>query len=291
MSVAPKRPKGPPLNAMRAFEAAARHESFVTAAEELNVTAGAISQHIKSLETWAETPLFHRNAHGVELTQSGRALVGDFIAAFDGLAAATRALRNLSPNSDFRIATLPAIAQLWLPKRLARIRAAFPDINFSVTAMEAPPALSRELFDLAIFFGRPDERSGRICLRQDEIIPVCAPSLMEHFGTHGYRGMTLLHDQTWSNDWEQWSEAAGISLADTQAGPSFSLYSLAVEEAKAGAGALMGHACLIEDFITSGNLVRLSDTAVETGKALILKVPKEPQQRAETSQVAELLLQ
>ncbi|MCY4179081.1 MAG: LysR family transcriptional regulator, partial [Litoreibacter sp.] len=222
MSVTPRRPKGPPLNAMRAFDAAARHESFVAAAEELNVTPGAISQHIKALEAWAGTPLFQRNAQGVQLTQSGRALVGDFVAAFDGLAVAARALRNLSPNPDFQIATLPSIAQLWLPKHLARIRAAFPEINFSVTAMETPPSLSRELFDLAIFFGPLEEGSEQICLRKDEITPVCAPVLRERFEKDGFDGIALLHDQTWANDWTLWSEAAGVALADTQAGPKFS---------------------------------------------------------------------
>ena len=130
MSVAPRRPKGPPLNAMRAFEAAARHISFVAAADELNVTPGAISQHIKTLEAWAETPLFKRNAQGVALTRAGQSLVTAFTDAFDSMAHATRALRNLNPNPGFHIATLPSIAQLWLPKRLARARAQFPQISF-----------------------------------------------------------------------------------------------------------------------------------------------------------------
>ena len=84
MSVTPKRPKGPPLNAMRAFEAAARCNSFVLAAEELNVTAGAISQHIKALEDWAGVPLFERQAKGVSLSTAGRSLLPQFKRAFDG---------------------------------------------------------------------------------------------------------------------------------------------------------------------------------------------------------------
>ncbi|MCX8955298.1 LysR family transcriptional regulator, partial [Ruegeria sp. NA] len=155
MSVSPKRPKGPPLNAMRAFEAAARNISFVAAAEELNVTPGAISQHVKTLEGWAGAALFRRNAQGVELTPEGQSLVAEFTRAFDQLADAARALRNLKPNADFHIAALPAIAQLWLPKRLRQIRSQFPDISFSVTALEAPPSLGRELFDLSIFFAPP----------------------------------------------------------------------------------------------------------------------------------------
>ena len=93
MSVIPRRPKGPPLNAMRAFEAAARHESFVAAADELNVTPGAISQQVKALEGWAGRPLFRRNAQGVALTPEGQSLVEGFTRAFDGLADAARALK------------------------------------------------------------------------------------------------------------------------------------------------------------------------------------------------------
>ena len=94
MAVAPRRPKGPPLNALRAFEAAARLESYVSAAEELGVTAGAVSQHIKALEAWAETTLFERGARGVSLSSSGRKLTKEFTEAFDLLAAATQSLKR-----------------------------------------------------------------------------------------------------------------------------------------------------------------------------------------------------
>ena len=117
MTVAPNRPKGPPLNAMRAFEAAARHVSFVAAAEELSVSAGAVSQHIKALEAWAGTPLFRRNAKGVELTREGQVLVETFTRAFDGLADATRALRNLRRALLLNRATMSSAVPVasWIP--------------------------------------------------------------------------------------------------------------------------------------------------------------------------------
>ncbi|MBT3141000.1 LysR family transcriptional regulator [Phaeobacter gallaeciensis] len=290
MTVAPKRPKGPPLNAMRAFEAAARHVSFVSAAEELNVTPGAISQHVKSLEAWSEMPLFRRNAQGVVLTQAGQALVADFTAAFDGVANATRALRNLNPNPDFQIAALPSIAQLWLPKRLAKIRAQLPMINFSVTALETAPSLSRELFDLAIFFGESDGTANQISICSDDIVPVCSPVLLDRFANEGFDSLTLLHDQTWVDDWKTWCEAVEMPVKNVQNGPKFSLYSLAVEEAKAGAGALMGHLCLIDDLVACGELVIPKNTSCSTGKSLILQLPKVAQRRHETHQVAQMLI-
>ncbi len=290
MSVAPKRPKGPQLNAMRAFEAAARHVSFVAAAEELNVTAGAISQHVKTLESWAGMPLFRRNAQGVELTRAGRALIADFTVAFDGLADATRALRNLKPDADFHIAALPSIAQLWLPKRLSRIRERFPQVNFSVTAMETPPSLARELFDLSIFFAVPDGSPCQIRLCRDEIAPVCAPAMLDRIqGEDGFDGITLLHDLTWANDWALWSETSGVPIRAPKTGPQFSLYSLAVEEAKAGAGALMGHLCLIEDALATGALATMHGTTCSSGNSLVVDLPRKPQRRPETDQIVALL--
>lgn len=287
MSVAPKRPKGPPLNAMRAFEAAARHVSFVAAADELCVTPGAISQHIKTLEDWAGTSLFRRNAQGVELTKAGASLVSGFTSAFDAMADATRALRNLGPDVDFHIAALPSVAQLWLPKRLSKVRAHFPMINFSVTAMETPPSLSRELFDLAIFFDVPDGSPDQIPICADEIAPVCAPDLRA-------RGLdlqtaALLHDQTWADDWAVWSKATATPIGDPVRGPMFSLYSLAVEEAKAGAGVLIGHLCLIEDALAAGSLQRASECTCQTGRHLCAQLPDHARRRPETDQVVSLL--
>lgn len=287
MSVAPIRPKGPPLNAMRAFEAAARHVSFVAAADELCVTPGAISQHIKTLEDWAGTALFRRNARGVVLTKAGLSLVSRFTSAFDALADATRALRNFGPDVDFHIATLPCVAQLWLPKRLSKVRAHFPMINFSVTAMETPPSLSRELFDLAIFFDVPDESPDHIPICVDEIVPVRAPTLHER--VNDLETATLLHDQTWADDWTVWSKATATPVSDPMRGPKFSLYSLAVEEAKAGAGVLIGHLCLIEDALANGSLKQVSERTCHTGRHLCARLPDFVRRRPETDQVVSLL--
>ncbi|WP_170400720.1 LysR family transcriptional regulator [Ruegeria arenilitoris] len=287
MSIVPKRPKGPPLNAMRAFEAAARHVSFVAAADELCVTPGAISQHIKTLEDWAGMSLFRRNAQGVELTKAGASLVSRFTSAFDALADATRALRNLGPDVDFHIAALPSVAQLWLPKRLSKVRAQLPMINFSVTAMETPPSLSRELFDLAIFFDVPDGSPDQVPICADEIAPVCAPALLER--VVDFETTTLLHDQTWADDWAVWSKATSTPTSDPIHGPKFSLYSLAVEEAKAGAGVLIGHLCLIEEALANGSLKRTSERTCRTGRHLCARLPEDSRRRPETDQVVSLL--
>ena len=289
MSVVPKRPKGPPLNAMRAFEAAARHVSFVAAADELSVSPGAISQHIKTMEEWAGVPLFRRNAQGVDLTKAGASLLPRFTAAFDAMADAARGLRNLGPDVEFHIAALPSVAQLWLPRRLSRVRARFPQITFSVTAMEMPPRLSRELFDMTLFFDVSDGSSNQIPICADEIAPVCAPELLA--AAMQIDTVTRLHDQTWSDDWEVWAKTVGEAIGDTKRGPKFSLYSLAVEEAKAGAGVLIGHLCLIEDALKSGALILAARETCQTGRYLCANLPDISKRRPETERVVSLLIQ
>ena len=291
MSVAPPRPKGPALNAMRAFEAAARLQSFVAAAEELSVTPGAVSQHVKTLEGWAGMPLFRRHAQGIELTPAGRSLLPEFVRAFDQLGVATQALRSLSPVAEIHIAALPSVAQLWLPARLGQIRARFPQLKFSVTAMETPPNLERELFDLSLFFGVPEAGiPEQIVLEHDHIFPVCAPSLAAQISSPDrLNDVPLLQDQTWNEDWVQWSDATGAKLSDPRNGPRYSLYSLAVEEAKSGAGVLMGHASLIEEPLAAGTLVPVGDSSCETGRALVLSLPTRANRGPEIADMVEFL--
>lgn len=279
MAVSPPRPKGPPLNALRAFEAAARLESFAAAAEELSVTPGAVSQHIKALEHWTGAPLFARNAQGVRLTPLGRSLMPRFVAAFDQLGAAVRALQSVRPATLVHIATMPSLAQLWLPARLARIRAELPEVGLSVTALETPPNLGRELFDVSLFLRRPTGSESEVVVEEDVIFPVCAPVLAERIGTpDDLKSVPLLVDNAWVDDWELWAERCGAPI-DAADGWHYSLYSLALEEAKAGAGVLMGHGCLVGDALDKGELVRLFDEEYQTGKALVLEVPAE--QKAE----------
>ena len=272
MSVSPPRPKGPPLNALRAFEAAARLGGFAAAAEELNVTSGAISQHIKTVEDWAGTPLFERRAQGVRLTRAGAAIAPGLAAAFDRLGEATRGLRALRPDPVLQIAALPSVAQLWLGPRLPALRAALPDLRLSVTALERPPNLNRDMFDLSLFIGRPTGHSTETVLAHDALLPVCAPVTAGQIGSpDDLNHVTRLHDATWEGDWRRWSEATGCHLVNPDEGPRYSLYAMALDEARLGAGVLMGHRILVARALTDGGLVRACDGEVETGAALICK--------------------
>ena len=169
MSVSPPRPKGPPLNALRAFEAAARLGGFALAAEELCVTPAAVSQHIKTLEEWSGAELFERRSQGVRLTEKGEKLRDPFAKAFDELGIAVRSLREAAADVSVNIAALPSIAQLWLPQKLRAIRTTRPDVRISVTALETKPNLNREMFDLGLFFSSLQDGVGKTLIAEDKI--------------------------------------------------------------------------------------------------------------------------
>lgn len=275
MSVAPPRPEGPPLNALRAFEAAARLSSFSQAADELCVTPGAVAQQIKALEDWAGARLFDRHAQGVRLTPLGRAVKPSLGDAFDKLADAAHLLRRIAAPDEVRIATLPSVAQLWLSPRLPEIRRASPGLSISVTAMERPPNLMREPFDLSIFFastqaGGPPDATQTLTLAADSLFPVCAPAVAARLATpRDLAGETLLHDATWRDDWAIWLAAEQLSGITATSGPAYSLYSLALEEAIHGAGVLIGHAPLVAAAMTSGALVAPFKLRVDSPAPLV----------------------
>jgi LysR family glycine cleavage system transcriptional activator len=266
----------PPLNALKAFEAAARHASFARAAEELGVTPAAVSHQVKALEAWLGAPLFVRRAQGLGLTDLGRSTLPVFSAAFDALGRAVQDLRGASPRAQVDIAALPAIAQLWLAPRLAGARAAFPRLWPSVHALETPPDLRRELFDLAIFFVRdapPGCRMVRIC--DDVIFPACAPRIAGMLASPGdLATMPLLRDTTWTEDWACWLSAASSEGVPLDEGPAFSLYSMAVQAALDGTGVLMAHAALISGHLASGALIAPFPTAASTGHHLAILAPE-----------------
>ena len=250
MPVAPPRPKAPPLTALRAFEAAARLGSFAAAADELGVTPGAVTAHVKALEADIGALLFDRHPRGVRLTALGAAALPKFTSAFDALGQAVQSLWASAAPRVVHMATLPALAQLWLSPRLPALRAAAPEIAISITAMEAPPNLKRAPYDLSLFYS---DGPGTV-LEPDVIFPVCAPSLAARLTSPAdLANLPCLSDAVWAQDWDHWLASVGATIVPR--GPVFSLYALAVEEAVNGAGVLIGHSTLVASHLARGTLV------------------------------------
>ena len=273
MSVSPPRIKGPHLNALRAFESAGRLKSFAAAAEELNVTAGAISQHIKSLEAWAEGELFVRNTRGVVLSPLGEELLPDFTAAFDRLSDAVQALRTKSTPNNISIAALPSIAQLWLSEKLGKLRQIAPETNVSVVAVETPPNMEREPFDVTLFFQEGPAQQDQIELFRDQIFPVCTAEIAARLNSvDDLRNETLLHDSTWVDDWALWLAQFPDAPRTGKRGPAYSLFSVALEEACNGAGVLMGHEALVASRLKAGLLVAPFKQKLPLRRKLVMSI-------------------
>lgn len=267
MSVAPPRPKSLALTALRAFEAAARLGGFATAAEELGVTPGAISAHIKALEAELGAPLFQRGAKGVVLTPLGLRALPGFTQAFDQMGLAVQQMRDAAAPRVVHIATLPAIAQFWLSPRLPRLRAEMPGTEVSITALEQPPNLKRTPYDLCLFF---DADQGE-ALQPDVIYPVCTPELAQRLQSpQDLAQVACLSDTSWDIDWQLWLQGIGTCTEIALRGPVYSLYALAVEETLNGAGVLIGHEALIAPHLASGRLVAPFAQQVTLPRALRL---------------------
>lgn len=292
MPVKPPRPRGPHLNAMRCFEAAARLGGFSAAGEELSVTPGAVSQQVKALEDWIDAPLFERRSQGVALTALGESVADEFGTAFDALGTALHRLRAEAPQKTISIVALPSVAQLWLSPRLPSVRDAFPDHSVSITALEVPPNLRRGLFDLSIFIGTPTKAKTKRILAVDTITPVCTPAIAERLKGHSdLTDETLIYDATWTDDWETWLSHVGQPVNLGKEGPTFSLYSIAVDEARNGAGVLMGHQALVERHLASGELVAPFKDKASTGKSLILETAMPLSKSGVVAKIVEMLMQ
>ncbi|MEM9633007.1 MAG: LysR family transcriptional regulator [Pseudomonadota bacterium] len=291
MAIAPPRPKWPPLNSLRAFEAAARLQSFTSAADELCVTPGAVAQHVKSLEAHIGEKLFERHAKGVELTKLGASILPSFVQAFDALGLAVHSLRSNVASTEIRIAALPSLSQLWLSSRLPKIRKAIPDSSISITALETKPNLNREPFDLAIFFEDLPGSTDAVELGRDVIYPVCSPVIAAQLSEpEDLSSVPCLHDTTWSNDWAIWCEAAKANDTIYHHGPAFSLYSLALEEAKNGAGVLMGHDALVRDSLANGSLVKPFDIEVPLPRRISIFQARAANNNAEIARIIDQLI-
>lgn len=267
MAVAPPKPKDLSLTALRAFEAAARLGGFAAAAEELGVSPGAVTAHVKALEDRLGAVLFQRDAKGVRLTALGQRVLPALSEAFDHLAAASHHLQAEAAPQLVHIATLPAIAQFWLSPRLPELRRIAPEISVSITAMEAPPNLKRAPYDLCLFFGG----SQGVALAEDVIFPVCAPSVAARVrSVADVANLPCLSDTAWSEDWALWLATAQPGGGITPRGPAYSLYALAVEEAVNGAGVLIGHEALVARHLAAGRLVAPFPERATTGRNLRL---------------------
>jgi LysR family glycine cleavage system transcriptional activator len=256
--------KLPPLNALRAFEAAARHLSFTKAAGELHVTQAAISHQVKTLEEHLGLPLFRRFNRRLVLTEAGQRYLPVLREAFDAISEGTRRLHQDEDSGPLHISVVPSFAAKWLLPRMSRFRERHPDIDIMVSANNNLVDFTEGTFEMGIRYGAgnyPDVQTD--LLLGDEVFPVCSPKLLN--GPHplkrpeDLRHHTLLHDEVSrhdeSPDWRSWLQAVGVEGIDWRRGPGFSDSSMVIEAAAAGQGVALGHRWLAATDLESGRIV------------------------------------
>lgn len=275
----------PPLTALRAFEAAARHLSFAKAADELNVTPAALSFQIKSLEEHLGAPLFRRLNRAVELTEAGRALAPGASDGFDMLGRAWRQARRVGDTSVINVTAGPAFTARWLAPRMFVFARAHPEIELRFTASLRIMDLERDEVDVAIRFGYGgDEDAFAFPLIREWLTPMMSPEMAETFSTpESLTHATLLHQDDIAfldppADWAEWFRIARLE-APTAPGLRFSQADHAIDAALAGAGVALGRVSLASKELDDGRLVAPFPLALTTEAHYRLMCPRGAENR------------
>lgn len=260
----------PPLNALRAFEAAARQGSFVRAADELNVTPTAVSHQVKGLEEFLGVDLFVRLPRGLRLTAQGAAYLPSLTRGFDQLARASFDMEGGALKGVVSVSTLPSFSHCWLIPRLPDFRARYPDLDVRITGTERKVDFLREGIDLGIRYGMgryPGLRTTRFL--EEEVFPVASPALLS--GDHPLRTWgdlahhTLIHDcaalaqEQWIT-WEPWLRRAGaMDVIHSARRVEMDNSAAMIEAAIRGQGAIIARTALVAEHLREGRLVTLFD--------------------------------
>jgi LysR family glycine cleavage system transcriptional activator len=256
----------PQLNALRSFEAAARHQSFTRAADELCVTQGAVSHQVKALEAALGLKLFNREHQGLVITDAGHDYLAVVRDAFDRIALGTDRLLQRQHSGVITVSTSPDFAAKWLVSRLGRFAEAHPEIELKVSATMHHVDFAREDVDLAIRHGAGDWTGlDAINLCPEELFPVCSPGIFRsRRGIHApedVRQFPLLHLED-RRDWSRWLEAAGASGEGLLHGPILNHASMLIDAAIDGQGIALARTALAAADLINGRLVRPLQTAL-----------------------------
>jgi len=269
----------PPLNAVRAFEAAARRLSFKGAGEELNVTPGAISRQIELLETHLGVKLFERLHRKVELTASGRLFLNEISPALLRIANVSSRL-SADDENILRIKLPPTFSIRWFVPRLARFHARNPKISVQVTTSHDPVDFAHEQLDAAIFWGGQIAQGlGGVRLFGERLAPVCSPALLAATGgaidLREMHRQVLLHSFRRPDDWRRWFTAAGSPDTEPRRLLVFENSSLTYQGAIDGLGIALAQLAFIQDDLNANRLTIVNPLAVETESAYFLSYPRE----------------
>lgn len=276
----------PPLNSLRAFEAAARHSSLTKAAAELHVTPAALSHQIRGLEELLQLKLFERKTRAIELTEAGSLLYPGLHAAFTQMRLAIASLERANNDRVLVVSAPPGFTAKWLAPRLYRFVEAHPDIDTRISSAMTLSNFTTDGVDVAIRHmrdgGTPDAALSYQKLYDVTLLPVCSPRLLAEHGVSApddVRKLTLIHDDSLAPRaelprWADWLARAGVQGIEVGRGMRFSSADHALDATVEGAGILLAHEILAFDDLRTGRLVAPFDVRLETGRGIFIVCPK-----------------
>lgn len=266
----------PPLSLLNAFEAAARLESFTAAADELDLTQGAVSRQIRKLEEILGSPLFHRERQKVRLTVAGESYANEVREALRRISTATLGFRANPEGGSLNLAILPMFGTRWLAHRLPSFLAENPGIAINLHTRLDPFDFNTESLDAAIHYGSDQWPGAELALlRNETVLPVCSPEFRKAQtikDAADLKRVPLLHLASRPDAWEQWFSSNGVSY-DNLHGTLFDQFAMATHAASAGLGVALLPQFLIEREMSSGELVAAVDRPVESKGAYYLAWP------------------
>lgn len=278
----------PPLNSLRIFEAAARHLSFRKAAEELNITASAVSHGMQTLEEWLGVELFHREARGLRLTPAGEAYLPPVSQGLAILAKATEELPGRKATGKLVVSSAPAFANRLLLPRLPDFAERHPDIEVSLTTSRRIVDLPLEGIDVAIRFAPAKKAQASWTeLAQELLVPVCAPKIKAQFANAPpeaiFAQVPLIHMTTVAADWAHWFALSGLTPPGTIGeGLHVDTVQMALEAAAEGLGLALGRLPVANVDLESGRLVPVIDTTVASSYSYWFVAAESDFQKPET---------
>lgn len=275
----------PSLALMRSFEAAARHESYTMAAEELGVTQGAVSRQVRELETALGVALFRRVGRAVRLSKAGRALAQELAFDLDRLNGTVgRAIAAGQGASLLTIAVLPTFAARWLVPRLPDFKARHPGVGLELQSYTQAFDLEARRIDLAIHFGRADWPGAQLRrLYPEDLVVTAAPGLIR---THGLRDpaqvfdLPLLHLTSRPDLWAGYHDQLGLGAGAVFPGTRFDQFTMLIAAAVAGLGAAILPSYLIEAELSSGALAPIGPVTGSSQGAYYIATPTGQQNEA-----------
>jgi DNA-binding transcriptional LysR family regulator len=272
----------PPLNSLVAFEAAARHLSFTLAAQELNVTQGAISRQVRLLEDYLGKTLFERTTRAINLSPTGSQYYDTVRDALMQVAQVTGEIRHWRGAQQVTVATSTAMASLWLLPKVAEFQRDNEEIDLRIIAYDHVKEFARLDCDLALYYCRTPPKDIQVTpLFSEEVFPVCSPGyLAKHPELHGPQQLAAC-TWLWLEDpqrdwigWPEWFQQLGEKAPEPRRRININSYSMLIQSALSGQGIALGWSNLVDNHLQSGALVRPVETVLKTEAKFCLLEPQ-----------------